>query len=237
MKTRFLIICMLMTSLFLHASDLYSLKSSQKLMSEQNTNSQLLQELTMGDTLKLVSKLDGWDKVQTMKGTEGYIVSGSLSELTNPNEMPIGGKILLITLIVIVIGVILGFTKFVTIYRDYNDLALTFGIVAVLLISLPFSAQLGNAAYKYPVAPYISIGIDAILLLWMLIRAIKQNNVFAGVLAFIVKIPLVIVFLYYVFKMLSAERVKDKVSGGVKAGLLALLMNGLVKTKEWKSPK
>ncbi len=150
--------------------------------------------------------------------------------------MTIAGKVLLITLVVIVIGIILGFTRFVTIYSNYTDLAITFAVVILLIISLPFSLQLGNTESKlHPIVPYIFIGVDTALLIWVLVRAMKQNNVATGILAFIVKIPLVIAFLYYLFKMFSAERIRDKVDGGIKAGLLALLMNGLVKVKEWKS--
>ena len=241
MKSKLLIFCFMMIVIVANAGDYYQLFLGQPLFKEPSVKSEMLMDLKANDTLKVISTLDGWTQVQTLSGVKGYIFStGCFTEIQyDPNssdEMPIAGKVLLITLVVIVIGIILGFTRFVTIYSNYTDLAITFAVVILLIISLPFSLQLGNTESKlHPIVPYIFIGVDTALLIWVLVRAMKQNNVATGILAFIVKIPLVIAFLYYLFKMFSAERIRDKVDGGIKAGLLALLMNGLVKVKEWKS--
>lgn len=244
MKVKILtLFLLLVVTLTAQAQDYYRLNDNLELRKEPVKKSEVIQELKYNDTVKLVSKQEGWVQVQTLKGTEGYVIAGYMSKFdynpANPNkanEMPIGGKILLLCLIVIVIGIILGFTKFVVIYENYKDLALTFGIVTLLIVCLPFSMQLGNLKSNQSFA-WIATIIGSALLIWTFARAIKQNNVFTGVIAFIVKLPLVVTFLYYGFKMLSAERVRDKVDGGIKAGLLALLMKGLVKEKEWNSQK
>ena len=240
MKLIILTALLFVTTFTTQAQDYYRLNDNLELRKEPAKKSEVIKELKFNDTVKLVSKQEGWVQVQTMKGTEGYIISGYMSKFdydpANPNKangMPIGGKILLFSLIVIVIGIILGFTKLVVIYANYNDLALTFGIVALLIICLPFAVQVGNPKSNQSFA-WIATIIGSALLIWTFARAIKQNNVFTGLIAFIVKLPLVIAFLYYGFKMLSAERVRNKVDGALRVGLLALLMNGLVRSKEWK---
>ena len=243
MKSIILTALLFVATFTTQAQDYYRLNDNLELRKEPTKKAEVIVKLNFNDTVKLVSKQEGWVQVQTMKGAEGYIIAGYMSKFdydpANPNKangMPIGGKILLLSLIIIVIGIILGFTKWIVVYENYNDLALTFGIVALLIVCLPFSMQLGSPKSNQTFA-WIAIIIGSVLLLWTLLRAVKQNNVLTGVIAFIVKLPLVITFLYYGFKMLSAERVRDKVDGGLRAGLIALLMNGLVKEKEWKSQK
>jgi len=154
---------------------------------------------------------------------------------TIPNEYYIYGIIGILLL-----GIILGFTKTITVYRDFSDLTKVFMLV---LAPIAIFLLLGNKVEK-GIIKNIFWGIEILLLVWIVVSTFIDNgNVFKTLLALITKIPLGIIFAVYLIDLVSpggktsAQRKKSRGIAGLVMIFLAPILYGLVENKVWAHKK
>jgi len=151
---------------------------------------------------------------------------------TIPNEYYIYGSIGILLL-----GIILGFTKTITVYRDFADLTKVFMLV---LAPLGLFYILGDKIDNR-ILQNIFFGIEGLLLVWIIVTTFIDNrNIFKTLLAFIIKIPLGVIFAIYLVNLISPSGKNRRQSRGI-AGIVMLLfapiLYGLVRNKVWSFKK
>ncbi len=151
---------------------------------------------------------------------------------TIPNEYYIYGSIGILLL-----GIILGFTKTITVYRDFADLTKVFMLV---LAPLGLFYILGDKIDNR-ILQNIFFGIEGLLLLWIIVTTFIDNrNIFKTLLALITKIPLGVIFAIYLVNLISPSGKNRRQSRGI-AGIvmifLAPILFGLVKNRVWSFKK
>ena len=151
---------------------------------------------------------------------------------TIPNEYYLYGSIGILLL-----GIILGFTRTITVYRDFADLTKVFMLV---LAPIGLFYILGDKIDNR-ILQNIFIGIEGLLLLWIIVTTFIDNrNIFKTLLALITKIPLGVIFAIYLVNLISPSGKNRRQSRGI-AGivmiLLAPLLFGLVKNRVWSFKK
>jgi hypothetical protein len=137
---------------------------------------------------------------------------------------------------ILLLGIILGFTKKIVVYRDYSDLTIVF-----MLVLAPMSIyQLIGDKIENKTVITILIGIEALILLWVIISTFLDNrNIFKTFLALITKIPLGIIFTIYLIDLINPEGktlYQRKKNTGVSALILIFLgpiLHGLVRNRVW----
>lgn len=151
---------------------------------------------------------------------------------TIPNEYYIYGSIGILLL-----GIILGFTKTITVYRDFSDLTKVFMLVlAPLGLFYILGDKIDNRILRN-----IFFGIEGLLLLWIIVTTFIDNrNIFKTLLALITKIPLGVIFAIYLVNLISPSGKNRRQSRGI-AGIvmifLAPILFGLVKNRVWSFKK
>ena len=151
---------------------------------------------------------------------------------TIPNEYYIYGSIGILLL-----GIILGFTKTITVYRDFSDLTKVFMLVlAPIGLFYILGDKIDNRILRN-----IFFGIEGLLLLWIIVTTFIDNrNIFKTLLALIIKIPLGVIFAIYLVNLISPSGKNRRQSRGI-AGivmlLLAPILYGLVRNKVWSLKK
>jgi len=151
---------------------------------------------------------------------------------TIPNEYYIYGSIGILLL-----GIILGFTKTITVYRDFADLTKVFMLV---LAPLGLFYILGDKIDNR-ILQNIFFGIEGLLLVWIIVTTFIDNrNIFKTLLALIIKIPLGVIFAIYLVNLISPSGKNRRQSRGI-AGIVMLLfapiLYGLVRNKVWSFKK
>ena len=151
---------------------------------------------------------------------------------TIPNEYYIYGSVGILLL-----GIILGFTKTITVYRDFADLTKVFMLV---LAPLGLFYILGDKIDNR-ILQNIFFGIEGLLLLWIIVTTFIDNrNIFKTLLALITKIPLGVIFAIYLVNLISPSGKNRRQSRGI-AGIvmifLAPILFGLVKNRVWSYKK
>ncbi len=141
---------------------------------------------------------------------------------------------------IMLLGIILGFFKKITVYRDFKDLGLVY-----LLLVIPFgigllTSQFGGSEKIKQAAMWAVIGLDSFILILIFIQTYKDNsNIFATVLAFYVKVFLGILFTFYLFQFIfpdratSEQRRKSRAFSGMILLLLTPIVFGLVRNRVW----
>ncbi|MGQ9847866.1 MAG: hypothetical protein ACUVQP_10280 [Bacteroidales bacterium] len=147
---------------------------------------------------------------------------------TLPNEYYIYGSIGILLL-----GIILGFTKTITVYRDFADLTKVFMLV---LAPIGLFYILGDKIDNR-ILQNIFFGIEGLLLLWIIVTTFIDNrNIFKTLLALITKIPLGVIFAIYLVNLISSSGKNRRQSRGI-AGIVMLFLGpilfGLVRNKVW----
>jgi hypothetical protein len=140
-------------------------------------------------------------------------------------------------LIVVIIGVVLGFKQKITVFRDYNDLGLVFLIgLSPIVLTYLFSFVGGE---QEKIAITFIILIEAVLFLWIVIRTFKDNpNVLGTLVALITKISLSVLFIINFLAFVSpqgknySERAKSRRNALAILLIVAPLVFGLVKNKK-----
>jgi hypothetical protein len=143
-------------------------------------------------------------------------------------------------LAILLLGIIPGFTKTITVYRDYADLTKTFMIV---LAPVALFILLGDKTGEN-VLRNILFAIESLLIVWILVTTYLDNrNIFKALLAFITKIPLSVIFSFYLINLISPAGSKmgqRRQSRGISAIImlfLAPILYGLVRNKAWSAKK
>ncbi len=154
---------------------------------------------------------------------------------TIPNEYYIYGSIGILLL-----GIILGFTKTITVYRDYADLTKVFMLV---LAPIGLFYILGDKIDNR-ILQNIFFGIEGLLLIWIIITTFIDNrNIFKTLLALITKIPLGVIFAIYLVNLISpggntkSKRRQSRGIAGIVMLFLAPILYGLVRNKMWSFKK
>jgi len=135
---------------------------------------------------------------------------------TIPNEYYIYGCVGILLL-----GIILGFTRTITVYRDFADLTKVFMLV---LAPIGLFYILGNKIDNR-ILKNIFIGIESLLLIWIIVSTYLDNrNIFKTLLAIITKIPLGVIFAIYLVNLISANGKNRRKSRGI-AGIVMIFFS------------
>jgi len=142
---------------------------------------------------------------------------------------------------VLALGIILGFTKTIVVYRDYADLTKVFMLVLAPVAILLVVMQFGEPPPEWKKRVLTLMGILEVgLLSWILVTTFLDNrNIFKTLLAFVTKIPLAIIFAIYLVETVSpggkTSRNMRKNRGNATLILMALspILYGLVRHKVW----
>lgn len=236
-----LIFCFYQTS---SANDKYIVTaSSLNVRDTASTNSLILGKLSSNDTVDVVDKTNSnWVKIQ-YEGKFGYISSKYIKSLDNnqlySNKDNESYKVYLIIFgIIVLIGIILGYSKTIVVYRDFADLTKVFSLVLVPFIVLLFVPDsIENQNHKNLII-YGIIAFIGLMLLWIIVSTYKDNrNVIWTIISLCVKLPFAIIFLAYLNSFFSSnkdkslqEQIKEKISTGV----VLLFILGLVRHKVWR---
>jgi len=148
-----------------------------------------------------------------------------------PNEYYLYGSLGLLLL-----GIILGFTKTIVVYRDYSDLTKVFMLV---LAPVGIFAIIGDNVDSKIVRNILMV-IEILIILWILITTYLDNrNILKTILAFITKIPLGVLFAFYLVNLISpsgnsmGNRRKSRGISGLVLIFLAPVLYGLVNHSVW----
>lgn len=138
---------------------------------------------------------------------------------------------------ILLLGIILGFTKTITVYRDFADLTKVFMLV---LAPIGLFYILGDKIDNR-ILQNIFFGLEGLLLLWIIVTTFIDNrNIFKTLLALITKIPLGVIFAIYLVNLISPSGKNRRQSRGI-AGIvmifLAPILFGLVKNRVWSFKK
>lgn len=127
--------------------------------------------------------------------------------ITIPTEYCICGSIAILLL-----GIILGFTKTMTVYRDFADLTRVFMLVlAPIGLIYILGDKIDNRILRN-----IYIGIEGLLLLWIIATTFMDNrNIFKTLLVLITKIPLGVIFAIYLVNLISPSGKNRRQSRGI----------------------
>jgi len=145
-----------------------------------------------------------------------------------PTEYYIYGSIAILLL-----GIILGFTKTITVYRDFADLTKVFMLV---LAPIGLFYILGDKI-ENRILQNIFFGIEGLLLVWIIVTTFIDNrNIFKTLLALITKIPLGVIFAIYLVNLISPSGKNRRQSRGI-SGIVMLFLGpilfGLVRNRVW----
>lgn len=150
---------------------------------------------------------------------------------TLPNEYYIYGW-----LGILLFGIILGYTKIITVYQDFADLTKIFRLVLA-----PFGLFyiLGNKIDNR-ILQNIFFGIEGLLFILIIVNTFIDNrNIFKTLLALITKIPLGVIFAIYLINLISpggntkSKRRQSRGHAGMVMLFLAPILCGLVRNKMW----
>lgn len=108
--------------------------------------------------------------------------------------------------IVIIIGIFMGAgeNRSIIVFRDYDDLGLTFLIPASFVLIYYLFAQMGG---NPQVGAIVGAGVAFLLFLRLLVNTFVDNsrNVFKTLLALIVKMPLAIIWIFNLLQLLNPQ--------------------------------
>jgi hypothetical protein len=140
-------------------------------------------------------------------------------------------------IVVVVIGVIMGFKQKIIIFRDYNDLGLVFllGLVPVVLMLL-FQVV---AKDNQKIGLIFIVVVESVLFLWILCRTIQDNkNPIGFLFALVTKISLSVLFIINLLDFVtpsgktSSHRASLRRKGFAFLLILSPIVFALVKNKE-----
>lgn len=141
---------------------------------------------------------------------------------------------------ILLLGIILGFTKTITVYRDFADLTIVFMLV---LVPVGLFSLLGDKIQSQTMNKVLIV-VELMLVLWILVSTFIDNrNPFKTLLAFITKIPLGVIFAIYLVNLVAPggksklSRSQSKGFAGIILLFLSPILFGLVKNKVWLHKK
>jgi TctA family transporter len=141
---------------------------------------------------------------------------------------------------ILLLGIILGFTKTIVVYRDFADLTKVFMLV---LTPIGLFILLGDKVQN-DIVKNVLIFVESGLLFWILITTYLDNrNIFKTLLAFITKIPLGVIFAIYLINIISpggktrTQRRQSRGISGIVLLFLGPILFGLVRNRVWNYKK
>ncbi len=149
-----------------------------------------------------------------------------------------GNEIYLIIFgIIVLIGIVLGYTKNIVVYRDFADLTKTFSLFAIpcgILIISAFAEDPNTSS----IVVVLTLIIVVLIFISVIISTYRDNkNIILTLLALCVKIPLSLIFLFRLIELVSPNKNKsyrEQNEARLKAIAAMLLILGLVRYKVWK---
>lgn len=140
-------------------------------------------------------------------------------------------------LLIVIIGVVLGFKQKITVFRDYNDLGLIFLIALSPIVLSQLFSLIGGDQKK--VGAVFLIIVEAVLFSWVVVRTYQDNqNILGMIVALITKLSLSVLFIINFLNFVSptgktaSERAKSRRSALAVLLIVAPLTFALVKNKE-----
>jgi len=132
-------------------------------------------------------------------------------------------------LLIIIVGAVLGWKEKITVFRDYNDLALVF-LMALAPMPLMYLFSLVAKDHQL-IAKWFLITSEAALFLWIITRTFQDNsNPLGAVVALITKISLSILFVinFIEFVAPSGKTASQRAQSRRKAFAILLIVAPLV---------
>jgi hypothetical protein len=208
-----------------------------------SANSIVLGKLSKNDTVYVIDKTNSnWIKIE-YEGRNGYVSAKYIKPLNEKHQTAITDSenykvYLLIFGVIVLLGIILGYTKTIVVYRDFADLAKVFLLVLIPIIVLLFVPDNIENQHHKDLIIYGILAFIGLMFIWIIISTYKDNrNIIWTVIALCVKLPLAIIFLAYLNSFFSSnkdksmqEQIKEKIS----AGVVLLFILGLVRHKVWR---
>ncbi len=141
-------------------------------------------------------------------------------------------------LILVIVGVILGLSQKITVYRNFNDLTLCFATILIPEVFIQISSFFSTEfLQKFIVILMIIIEIG--LVLYIAYQTyIDNEDILGTIIAFLTKIPLAILFILNLLEFIAPsgktykERMANRKNALAWLLLLSPIIYGLVKNKE-----
>jgi len=146
-------------------------------------------------------------------------------------------------LAIMVVGVILGFMKKITVYRDYTDVGFVFLLVLVPVAILILCTMLLKLESGTMIVVYWFVGvIEAIVLASIVYKTHQDNrNIWKTILSILVKLPISIFFVAFIISFVApsgknlSTRNSSKGLALIFVMMFGIIINGLVASKKWSS--
>lgn len=146
-------------------------------------------------------------------------------------------------LALLLIGVVLGFMKKITVYRDYTDVGFVFLLVLIPAAILIICSMLLNLEAGTMIVIYWLVGIiEAIVLASIIYKTHQDNrNIWKTILSILVKIPFSIFFVVFIISFIApsgknlSNRNSSKGLALIFVMMFGIIINGLVASKKWSS--
>lgn len=146
-------------------------------------------------------------------------------------------------LALVLVGVILGFMKKITVYRDYTDVGFVFLLVLIPVAILILCSMLLKLETRTMIAVYSFVGIiEAIVLASIIYKTHQDNrNIWKTILSILVKLPISIFFVVFLISFIApsgkniSTRNSSKGLAMIFVMMLGIIINGLVASKKWSS--
>ena len=139
--------------------------------------------------------------------------------------------ILVSFLLIISLGVILGYMKVIVVYKNFGDLRNVFLIVLLPMTVFFILMQLGIENFEAFHTPfYIFL---AVILIYIFITTLKDNgNIFKALLAFVTKIPLGVLLVVALIEFISPKKRTNRGYAFATMLLLTPIVISLIHNKD-----
>ncbi len=237
-------------------SHVYSSETSYRVVTDwlnvresPSIDSNVLGVVQMNDEVIVLSVANNnWAQV-IFDGEVGYLSKNYITPIDNnveegekeEEDFRLALLIIILLFLPLVIGILLGIQKKITVYRDYSDLAKTFSLflVPVLAMVLFFDPEGKNA---YSTLLFITIGIYFVSMFAWTIKSTyidNNKNIYHTLLSLYVKLPLSFIFINYLISFFSKEKpgqrtIQEILRDKLTAAAILLFVLKLVRFKKWK---
>ncbi|GEM_PF-6842658 len=226
-------------------------KESVNVREQPSLKSRIIGTLPQGEYVFTDSEkiINGWVPVKLEEGKTGYIKISVLKDVTPHGLVEyfkfytnyfVENYLVVTFFILIVLGIILGLTKSVVIYRDYLDVVKCGSLILLPYILMLLFAKviiLFNSELLNKIFIGLIIVIEVILLISIVVGTYKDNrSIIKTFLALITKIPLTTLFVLLLLELFSPSDEKKKENKTDIFLILALitpLIYALVRHKVW----
>ncbi len=146
-------------------------------------------------------------------------------------------------LALLLVGVILGFMKKISVYRDYTDVGFVFLLVLIPIAILILCNTILKVEAGTMKVVYWFVGfIEAIVLASIVYKTHQDNrNIWKTILSILVKLPISIFFVVFLISFVApsgknlSTRNSSKGLALIFVMMFGIIINGLVASKKWSS--